>query len=156
MNRIITLFLLVFVAISFSNSQVNRPSTDYIGLAGSKIKATDANITGHAVDKTSGEHLSFISVSLKGTTVGAATDATGHFYLRNLPEGNFTIVASAVGYKSIEKNIKLISGKTLELNFEMQEDVIMLDNVVVSANRNQTKRSETSNIVNVLDRKSVV
>ena len=64
------------------------------------LKGTDANIVGHVVEKSTGEHLPYITVSLKGTTIGTMTDATGHFFLKNLPEGEFTLYVSAVGYKS--------------------------------------------------------
>ncbi len=153
MNRIVNLFLLTFIYFPLSFSQLNYKYTDNIGTSGVKEKMTDANISGHTVDKATGDHVSFITITLRGTTLGASTDATGHYFLKNLPEGNYIIVASAIGYKTIEKQIKLLKGKTIEVNFEMEEDAIMLDNVVVSANRNETKRRETPNIVNVLSSK---
>ena len=114
------------------------------------VRKTDANIFGHTIDKNTQEHVGFITIRIKGTTIGAATDATGHFYLRNLPAEELTVIVSGVGYKSIEKRVRLESGKSIELNFELEEDAVMLDNIVVSANRNETRRRETPNIVNVL------
>ena len=150
MKRIVTLFLLIISIHTIGYAQLNYKYTDNEGAAGSREKTTDANISGHTIDKLTNEHIGFITIIIKGTTIGTATDATGHFFLKNLPVGDYSIVASAVGYKTIEQKIKLIKGKTLEINFEMVEDAIMLDNVVVSANRNETKRREASNIVNVL------
>jgi outer membrane receptor for ferrienterochelin and colicins len=109
-----------------------------------------ANITGHAVDKLTNEHLGFITIRLKGTTYGTATDVSGHYNLQHLPIDEYTVYASAVGYKTAEKQVKLERGKSEVVNFEMEEDAIMLDNIVVSANRNETKRREASNIVNVV------
>ena len=43
-------------------------------------KQSDANITGHVVDAKSGEHLAYATVAVKGTTIGCATDATGHYF----------------------------------------------------------------------------
>lgn len=60
------------------------------------------------------------------------TDATGHYFLKNLPEGNFVLEASSVGYKTISRNVSLKKGKTLEENFELEEDAVALDGVVVS------------------------
>jgi outer membrane receptor for ferrienterochelin and colicins len=150
MKRIVTLFLLIFSIHTIGFAQLDYKYTDNKGAAGSRERTTDANISGHTVDKSTTEHVGFITITIKGTTIGTATDATGHFFLKNLPVGDYSIVASAVGYKTIEQKIRLIKGKTLEINFEMVEDAIMLDNVVVSANRNETKRREASNIVNVL------
>ena len=62
------------------------------------------------------------------------TDATGHYFLKNLPEGNFILEVSSVGYKTVTRNVTLKKGKTLEEDFEIEEDAIALDGVVVSAN----------------------
>lgn len=116
-------------------------------------RKSNANIAGHIVDKNSKEDLPYITVSLKGTTVGTATDATGHYLLKNLPEGDFVLQMRAVGYKTISRKIHLKEGKTLQEDFEAEEDAISLDDVVVSANRNETKRRLAPTLVNVLDAK---
>lgn len=113
-------------------------------------KKTDANIYGHVINKSSKEHIQYINVSLKGTTIGTITDATGHYYLKNLPVGDFTIIVSGVGYKTSEQKVTIISGKSIEVNFEIEEDQIMLNDVVVTANRNETNRKETPTIVNIV------
>ncbi|MGB9756019.1 MAG: TonB-dependent receptor, partial [Desulfurella sp.] len=125
----------------------------FCSIAGFAQKKTDANINGHVINKTSKEHIPYINVSLKGTTIGTATDATGHFYLKNLPVGEFTIIISGVGYKTSEQKVTIISGKTIEVNFEIEEDQIMLEDVVVSANRNETNRKEAPTIVNIISPK---
>lgn len=117
------------------------------------LNPSDANIVGHVLDKETGEHLSFITVFLKGTTIGTATDASGHYYLKNLPEGKFTVVMKTLGFKTIEMPVVLKKGKTLELNFSAEEDAVSLDGVVVSANRNETTRRMAPSLVNVLDSK---
>lgn len=113
-------------------------------------KTTDANIYGHVVDKKTGEHLPFINVSLKGTTIGVVTDLSGHYMMTNLPVGNIVVVASSVGYTTLEKEIELRQGQSIQLNFEIQQDAVMLESVVVSANRNESNRKDAPAIVNVL------
>jgi len=110
----------------------------------------NASIRGHVIDKSTGNHVPFINITLRGTTLGTATDATGHYTLRNIPAEEVMLVASAVGFKTIEKAVKLQQGRTTVVNFDIEEDAILLDNVVVSANRSETKRRETSTIVNVI------
>mgnify|MGYP000005847998 CR=1 FL=1 len=122
-------------------------------IVGFAQKKTDANIYGHVINKISKEHIPFINVSIKGTTIGTATDATGHYYLKNLPIGKFMIIASGVGYKTNEQEINVVVGKSIEVNFEMEEDQIMLDAVVISSNRNETNRKEAPTIVNIISPK---
>ncbi|NLL27234.1 MAG: TonB-dependent receptor [Bacteroidales bacterium] len=131
-NIIISIILILFSVFVFSQ------------------KKTDANINGHVLNKVTGEHIPFYNVFIKGTTIGTTTDATGHYYMKNLPEGNFTIVASCVGYKPVEKQVSLISGKTIEVNFDVEEDAVQLESIVVSANRNEVSRKESPTIVNVI------
>ena len=71
---------------------------------------TDAHIHGHVIDKNTGEHLPYIVVILKGTTIGVSTESTGHYMMRNIPEGTFTVEAAAVGYKTQSREINVKKG----------------------------------------------
>ncbi len=110
---------------------------------------TDANIVGHVTD-TYGEHIPFATIILKNTTIGAATDETGHFNLINMPIGIYTVRASAIGYKPDEKEVELIGDKTIELNFILEADVLGLEQVVITADRNDKHRKDASVIVNTI------
>lgn len=132
--------LVLFPQLSYSNEH--------------QTKDSDTNIVGHVIDKHTKEHLSYITVMLSGTTIGTTTDETGHYHLVNLPEGNFTIKVSAVGYKTITREVNLKKGKTLELNFEIEEDLVSLEGVVVSANRSETTRRMAPTLVNVINMKT--
>lgn len=142
-----SLYLYIFLSIIFSCNKLHAEGEPVTP------KRSDANITGHVVDKKSGEHLPFINIFLKGTTIGTSTDHTGHYYLKNLPEGKFILQMKSMGYKTIEKEIVLKKGKLIEINFEVEEDAISLESVVVSANRNETSRRSAPSLVNIIDSK---
>lgn len=108
-------------------------------------------IHGHVIDKATGEHVPFLIVSLKGTTIAASTGDSGHYHLEHLPSGTFTIQVSGLGYKTVSKEVTLRPGTTLEINFEVQEDNVLLDGVVVSANRSETTRMMAPTLVNVVN-----
>lgn len=115
-------------------------------------KGTDATIFGHVVDK-SGEHLPYINVFVKGTTIGTMTDGSGHYFLKDLPEKTLTIEVRALGYITVQKQVKVVRATTQEINFTLEEDQIALDEVVVSANRAETARRVAPNLVNIVDGK---
>lgn len=119
-----------------------------------ELNDTDANIIGHVTDKDTKEHLAYVTIMLKGTTIGTTTDDTGHYFLKNLPEGTFTLEVSSLGYKTERRTVQLAKGKTLELNFEIGEDHVALEGVVVSANRNETTRRMAPTLVNVVSVKT--
>ena len=148
MNKIVTILLCFCSVLTHVAWADNTPTTI---VEQRELNPSDANVIGHVIDKKSGEHLAFINIFLKGTTIGTVSDATGHYFLKNLPEGKYTLVMQSIGYQTIERTVTLHKGKTLEVNFEALEDAISLDGVVVSANRNETTRRLAPSLVNVLD-----
>ena len=115
---------------------------------------TDANLVGHVV--SSDEHLPFIAITIAGTTIGTTTDNTGHFQLVNLPQGTLKVKASALGYQTQEKEVTIKKGETKEINFDLKQDVLGLDEVVVTGDRNASNRREASVIVNTITPKQFV
>lgn len=114
---------------------------------------TDANIYGHIIDARTRTHIPYVTISIKDTTIGIVADATGHFFLKNLPTGEHILIAEGVGLKSVERKIKVKPNQTLEVNFVMEEETTNLDEVVVSATRNETNKKSSATIVNVASAK---
>ncbi|MCD7962392.1 MAG: carboxypeptidase-like regulatory domain-containing protein [Rikenellaceae bacterium] len=119
--------LCVFLLPGFLSAQTRRQNTD-------------ANITGHVVKYGTDEHLPYVSITIEGTTIGTLTDGTGHFFLKNLSLGDITLTASYIGYKTQDITVHITPNKTLEINFELEEQSVLMDAVVVSANRNETDK----------------
>ena len=121
--------------------------------SGDEKKNTDANVYGHVKDAKTGEHLPYVIVQVKGTTIGTTTDNTGHFFLKNLPEGALVIEVKYMGYTTQSKSITIKHDTSKELNFSLSPSDMDLDEVVVSANRSETKRRLAPNLVNVIGEK---
>ena len=113
-------------------------------------KKSDAHIAGHVLDAHTKEHLSFVNVQVEGTALGCLTDESGHFYLKNLPEGELTIVFSMMGYETEKRTVTLHRDTLVEMNVAIAETSFMIDNVVVTANKYETKQREVATIVNVI------
>jgi outer membrane receptor for ferrienterochelin and colicins len=122
--------------------------TAFAQISFSQKAKTDANLVGHVVSE--GEHLPYVTVGLRGTTIGTVTDETGHYQLINLPTGDYTVFVSMVGYRSQESKVSLETGKTAEIKFELEEDVLNLDEIVISADRSEQKRTEAPVVVNTI------
>ena len=115
-----------------------------------EARDTDAHIHGHIIDKNTGEHLPYMVVVLKGTTIGVTTESTGHYMIRNVPEGRFTVEVSAVGYKTQSYEVDIKSGRSYEVNFTLEEDLVQIEGVIVSATRSETTRKMSPTLVNVV------
>ena len=113
-------------------------------------KKSDAHIAGHVLDAHTKEHLSFVNVQVEGTALGCLTDESGHFYLKNLPEGELIIVFSMMGYETEKRTVTLRRDTLIEMNVAIAETSFMIDNVVVTANKYETKQREVATIVNVI------
>ena len=113
-------------------------------------RTTDANLFGHVVDRDTREHLAYATVAVLSTACGTTTDASGHYFLKNLPVGELTLEVRALGYAAQRKSVTLRPGETLELNFEVAESRIAMDDVVVTASRSERLRREAPSLVNVL------
>ena len=111
---------------------------------------TDAHIYGHIIDSSTGEHLPYIVIILQGTTIGVSTDNTGHYLIRDLPEGDFVMEISAVGYKTVTRPVHIRKGVSQKIDFILEEDLVQLDGVIVSATRSETTRRMSPTLVNVV------
>ena len=90
---------------------------------------------------------------IKGTTIGAITDAEGKFILKNIPKGHHTLIASGVGFRKVEQHLDAFGSKPIELKIETEEENISMDEVVVSANRNERNKKEAPIIVSIINPK---
>lgn len=96
---------------------------------------TDAMLFGDVKSAATGEHIPYASITVKGTNLKTMADATGHFKLTNLPVGQQTIIATAVGYKSLEILTTMVSDKGTEVYFVLDDDARDLNQVVVTGTR---------------------
>lgn len=96
-------------------------------------------VTGEILDQSTGEELVGANVRLEGTNMGAATDMDGEFTIRGVPEGNYTLVVTYLGYQSFESDLEITAGETVELTLELLASGLEGDEVVISVQaRGQT------------------
>ncbi len=92
----------------------------------------NATISGKIIDAITNEALIGATVSIKGTTNGATTDANGDFALITGQKLPFTLVVSYVGY--IKTEIVINYSK---VTIKLEQDINKLEDVVVSSRRRQ-------------------
>ena len=85
--------------------------------------------------------LPYANVVVDGSTKGSSTDEDGRFIISNLENGDYTLVASFTGLKSVSKKVT-ITGSDLIIDFKLDESD-MLDEVVVSGTMKAVSRLES-------------
>ena len=124
MNRLTTycLFLLLFI-IQLSFGQ-------------------NASISGRITSE--GKPVEFCNVVLSGTTIGTLSDTIGKYHIKNVPAGNYKIIVSNIGFKKQEKKIQLKENEKLTINFTIQEDDNLLNEVVISGTMKEVSKLESA------------
>ncbi|MHA7841738.1 MAG: TonB-dependent receptor [Winogradskyella sp.] len=93
--------------------------------------------------------VSYASVYIKNSSTGTTTDQNGNYKL-SVNTGTIVLTIKSQGFRTLERTIALKNNETRTLNFELEEDALGLDQVVVSATRNQIGKKEAPVIVKVL------
>ena len=110
-------------------------------------------ITGHVIEKGTEENLAYATVLIVENGMGTVTDYDGHFRLKDVPAGKYTLKVQLMGYAAQTKTVVVSNEYTVDLHFVMEKEDIMMDEVVVSANRNETNRKAAPVVVNVMNSK---
>lgn len=93
-----------------------------------QVQAQDRTISGKVTDRATNQGLPGVTVLVKGTTIGASTNADGGFSL-SVPSSATTLVFSFVGYASQEQTI----GASSTFDVALVTDSKQLNEVVVTA-----------------------
>ena len=91
------------------------------------------SISGTIVDKATGEELLFANAQLEGTSIGNATDDKGAFVIRQIPAGDYNLIATYIGYIEQTIPVTVVAGETVKVKIELDYAAVTGEEVVVSA-----------------------
>jgi hypothetical protein len=111
---------IILSAISILFLGVTLAFADGETIASSPVKS--AKIEGKVLDLSTGEALTGVAVSIKGTDRVAYTDFDGNYTFEGLKPGTYNLVASYISYKnSLIENVELTPELDKEVNIQLQE-----------------------------------
>lgn len=90
-----------------------------------------------------GEDLPGVNIVLKGTTTGTMSELDGTYTIADVPDGDYTLVATFIGYKAFSKPIS-VKGVDLVVNILLTQDALALEDIVVTGVVNPKSRIESS------------
>lgn len=105
-------------------------------------KTLTQTIKGTVIDKEAEYPLIGVNVILEGgeLPIGTTTDMNGRFKIEEVPVGRQTIQFNYLGYKTITiDEILVTTGKELNLDIAMEEDLTKLTEIVVTDKRDKRK-----------------
>ena len=97
---------------------------------------TTGKVAGVIKDAQTGEVLPGANVVVIGTRLGATTDIDGAYFILNVPPGIMEVQASMVGYAKVtQTGVRVKIDQTAKLNFELREEALQGDEILVVAVR---------------------
>jgi len=109
------------------------------------LAQNSGKIAGRILDGKTKEPLPSVNVVVRGTSLGAASDIEGNYFILNVPPGEYDVAVSMIGYRGVvQKNIIVNVSRTVTANFTMDETVVQSDEVVITATRPDVEKEKTS------------
>jgi hypothetical protein len=122
----------------------------FLGFITYTFAGTTGKLAGFIKDKKTGEPLPGVNVMIKGTTMGAATDADGQYYIVNIPVGTYTVEVSMIGYqKLVINNVAISADITTKLDLQLAETSLELENIEITAEAPPVQKdlTATTNVI---------
>jgi outer membrane receptor protein involved in Fe transport len=92
---------------------------------------TTGKIMGRALDAETGQPLPYANIIIKGTTMGAAANETGEYFVINVPVGEYTLLGRMMGYSDVEvQGVWVSADLTTHMDLRMTPRVIEAADVV--------------------------
>ena len=111
--------------------------------------AQDNNVKGFVYEKSTGEPMMFCNVYFKGTTYGASTDINGFFNITRIPDGEYTILVTNLGYDTIAENLTLKNNVVLNKKYYLEESKVVLAAVNITADKIEARTETKTSVVNI-------
>ena len=109
--------------------------------------AQTGTVTGTVTDAGTLAPVSSAQVFIPGLQIGTLTQANGRYLLVNVPAGTHTVRAERIGYATVEQEVTVAADQAMEVNIMMAEDVLALDEIVVTGTAGQARRREIGNTI---------
>lgn len=114
--------------------------------------AQTGNLKGKVTSTNGG--IDKVTISVVGKNISAKTDYNGNYELVNIPVGNQRILVSYIGYRTISETLTIEEHQTSERNFELQEDLLNIEEVVITGTRSEVPQYKSPVIVSRISSKS--
>jgi Carboxypeptidase regulatory-like domain len=103
-------------------------------LAGVSVTNAGPGKISGVVNDSDGQPLAGSNVTVLETALGAAADASGRYFILNVPPGTYRVRASAVGFApQVITDVRVASDQTVTIDFSLRAEAVGLEEVLVTA-----------------------
>jgi TonB-dependent SusC/RagA subfamily outer membrane receptor len=108
-------------------------------------------VTGHVVEAGTATALPSVQIYLVDAKIGTLSGADGRFVLRGVAAGTHEVRAQRIGYKTATRMVTVRAGAATDVAFQVEQQVLALDEIVVTGTAGQAKRREVGNTITRID-----
>jgi hypothetical protein len=134
------LILTTFLFTVNLHAKENKPPDKLLASTAAAVSSENASLSGYVIDDKTGETIIGATVFVVGTKNGAYTNKNGFFSVTNIPEGEYTVRVSYIGYKKLEKQFKFKKHDSFRETFVLVPEAITSNEIEVTADREVEKR----------------
>lgn len=115
------------------------------------LNAQTGAVTGRVVDSRTLQPISAAQVFSDELSIGTLTRADGTYTLQNVPAGTHLLEVRRIGYRTVSQEVSVAAGETATADFQIAEDALALDAVVVTGTPGGTRQRAIGNVVGRVD-----
>lgn len=123
----------------------------FLGVSADGVAGQETGSISGVVTDPAGGPLADVQVYVVGLNLGGLTRANGRYIVLNVPTGTHTLRAERIGLGSIDQEITVAAGETAAADFQMQQQALGLDEIVVTGAAGAARRREIGNSITQLN-----
>jgi len=113
-------------------------------------------LTGNVAESAQGTPIVGASVFLKNTNFGSVTDFDGNYkFTVDLEPGTYKLVTKFMGFSTKTTKISLNENDLVETNIKLEEDLLSLDEVIITGSSEHTSRRQLGNSIATIESKEI-
>ena len=118
-------------------------------LAGLLSYAQGGGVLRGKVFSSDGQPVEGVSVVLAGTKQATTTNNAGEYKITGIQPGNYTIRATSVELKPVEKSVTIKEGEATECDFNLTENHAFLEEIVIAGRKNKFYSKESQTVAKI-------
>lgn len=122
-----------------------------LGTAASAAAQEGGTLTGQIINEVTGQGIGAAQVSLVGTSLGTVAGPNGRYLIPNVPPGTYDVQVMRIAFGSMTQQATISVGETTVLDFQLGQQAVSLEEVVVTGTAGAARRREIGNSIASID-----
>jgi TonB-dependent SusC/RagA subfamily outer membrane receptor len=115
------------------------------------VVAPTGAIVGVVSEQATGQPLESSTILIVGSKLGGNTDRRGHYVIRGVPAGEFTVRAQRLGFKPTTHLVRVLANDSVVVNFSLGQSAVELETVVATGTGGAVEKRQLGAPIGIVD-----